>query len=975
MAENKVGSMLQKKPYYLKALNIAKATKSRELDKETYDTLERANTDLWNRIIKDPNGYVMTRDEYNLLKYYSTRYENNTVAKRAIARFWEHYNSHPGDPNSWRSTRGTQRKPTSTGSHSERQRDNSQMIDLYLASSSSADEEKFVEEKKLDRRVSQRDDSSLSVKSRSDTKTEGPSRMSESAPLDEKFATQTSREKEDGELSEKLAMQKLDDKDQEGFHPGGNTIPNQNVMCEMVRATGLPKEIWTDYGAERDPGSEDLRDHRKFELDERANLTDPYPQLRMHHTIRCRRKISEALEKLPASHILGQALLLRPLKDLTTMVTIAEGTIATFGTDLAELLWVIIRSLELAIRDPRREGWYKYSCTETSAKFGQIESLSSEPVSSSQLTDSTTNEPGLTETKRDKHRESHKFGRFVDQHPTSTEGQFKGKGSRKQVPLDQVTLHRCRWMKYRGYPHWYLHSSPTHHSNITSLLDWLATALGDSTAPDKYFDTISLASESRTYSLADSSYSQGCWRQKLRGGNILTANAIRSKSTPTKPTCLQEISADFPDSLILTSAALWSLFDNELEEIPGCRCTLRAPGETYLQCTGTWRKWYLWHFETQSTGGKPPCSSDTCWSTGDLPWDEQQNRMAVSPAMPCILGWKVESRTRPNEPLWTSLTLSGNFKQKEIGTFSLHEIQAQIQLIAPLSVSPQFGGAATFRKTHYRVAQSMDHDSHLASEAMAVATVLIYDESRQVHLLSEGSDIIELLCVNYLRNLGLSDQIDEREVFTHKTSRERLNTWHDSNFQALTGRLITGDRMVRQATKVVSQLFEKIQEMPATSRPCWPLENVLKGGLMTPYKRPSCKTASWEALMEKSRPLILAVGSIHHNLIDADGPFQTTKSRARTNTFRRFVSDAEPAGLIADYPRMDLWLQRVALIQEFRLHRTNARFKLKTNMVRTEPIWEVRRKDETGLFHLPLQGDTCRLCSSGLDTCCVHLIL
>ena len=86
-----------KTPYYLKALNTAKATKSRELDKETYDTLERASTDLWNRIIKNPNNYVMTREEYSLLNYYSTRYENNKIAKDAIARFWDHYKGQP-DP-------------------------------------------------------------------------------------------------------------------------------------------------------------------------------------------------------------------------------------------------------------------------------------------------------------------------------------------------------------------------------------------------------------------------------------------------------------------------------------------------------------------------------------------------------------------------------------------------------------------------------------------------------------------------------------------------------------------------------------------------------------------------------------------------------------------------------------------------------------------------------------------------------------
>ena len=86
-------------------------------------------------------------------------------------------------------------------------------------------------------------------------------------------------------------------------------------------------------------------------------------------------------------------------------------------------------------------------------------------------------------------------------------------------------------------------------------------------------------------------------------------------------------------------------------------------------------------------------------------------------------------------------------------------------IFGPSSVGPDVGGAAIFGNTHYGVAQPIEYDSLLELETAAVATMLLYDEVRQVHLLCEGTDVIELICIQYLRNLDLEPCVVP--VFNH----------------------------------------------------------------------------------------------------------------------------------------------------------------------------------------------------------------
>lgn len=74
-----------------KALEIAKTTDDARISAAVTATLERANTELWQRIQARPGSYIMKKDEFAVINYFQGRYKNNHQAQQAIARFWDQY--------------------------------------------------------------------------------------------------------------------------------------------------------------------------------------------------------------------------------------------------------------------------------------------------------------------------------------------------------------------------------------------------------------------------------------------------------------------------------------------------------------------------------------------------------------------------------------------------------------------------------------------------------------------------------------------------------------------------------------------------------------------------------------------------------------------------------------------------------------------------------------------------------------------
>lgn len=74
-----------------RALEIAKDNQNGQVPSAVTAMLERSNSDIWRRIQAQPATYVMTKDQFAVFNYYRARYDNNSVAQQAVARFWNHY--------------------------------------------------------------------------------------------------------------------------------------------------------------------------------------------------------------------------------------------------------------------------------------------------------------------------------------------------------------------------------------------------------------------------------------------------------------------------------------------------------------------------------------------------------------------------------------------------------------------------------------------------------------------------------------------------------------------------------------------------------------------------------------------------------------------------------------------------------------------------------------------------------------------
>lgn len=70
------------------ALDRARNSSDGRLDAATAQTLESAIQELWANIQKQPDDYVLTRDEFALFNYFRERFRGSSVAQKAVERYW-----------------------------------------------------------------------------------------------------------------------------------------------------------------------------------------------------------------------------------------------------------------------------------------------------------------------------------------------------------------------------------------------------------------------------------------------------------------------------------------------------------------------------------------------------------------------------------------------------------------------------------------------------------------------------------------------------------------------------------------------------------------------------------------------------------------------------------------------------------------------------------------------------------------------
>ncbi|KAI9678147.1 MAG: hypothetical protein M1817_006092 [Caeruleum heppii] len=89
------GSVFANPTSIRQALDLARDTPA--VDAQVGQLLERALTEVWQRVQAQPDSYVFTELEFAVFNYHRARFEGSEVAAAAVDRFWRHYNRrHPG---------------------------------------------------------------------------------------------------------------------------------------------------------------------------------------------------------------------------------------------------------------------------------------------------------------------------------------------------------------------------------------------------------------------------------------------------------------------------------------------------------------------------------------------------------------------------------------------------------------------------------------------------------------------------------------------------------------------------------------------------------------------------------------------------------------------------------------------------------------------------------------------------------------
>lgn len=71
------------------ALEMARDSPDGVQDPEVSGTLESALLQIWDRVLAQPNSYVMTRGEFAVFNFYQHMFLGNELATAARGRFWD----------------------------------------------------------------------------------------------------------------------------------------------------------------------------------------------------------------------------------------------------------------------------------------------------------------------------------------------------------------------------------------------------------------------------------------------------------------------------------------------------------------------------------------------------------------------------------------------------------------------------------------------------------------------------------------------------------------------------------------------------------------------------------------------------------------------------------------------------------------------------------------------------------------------
>ncbi|MCJ1385892.1 hypothetical protein MMC17_009016 [Xylographa soralifera] len=446
-------------------------------------------------------------------------------------------------------------------------------------------------------------------------------------------------------------------------------------------------------------------------------------------------------------------------------------------------------------------------------------------------------------------------------------------------------------------------------ADIRTVLQWLEIIIGRPPAegllqPGKWLTA--LERDDWSLSLIDledevTSSQNSCWRRK-----ILRGRGTKSIWVPTKRSWTR-----------LTAACLWSLFDNSLRRVPCCRCTFISGGGDYLQCKQKSGQWLVWHVLDAT---EKICDGLECQNNVSVFFAATEGGEWLMMTTPCVLDWTAEIRDYAARPIAKCVNISSEMGKRIVAKRQVDSLQAQFSLSAAFPIAPQILGGVTFSKKRYKIANSIDHDSNVAMNIAVAAVVLVFCEKSGIHLIMDGAELLETLCVSLL------DQMDCRDYpscFASGTAKARVQSWRNSTFLTPYLSVVAGSDLVRQASKLVTSLLESTKNISRDNngKPVyWTLESLLQQSQEEPLLPPKHNThVSWHTLASKAPPLILAVGEIdprlvtgsdeHLSWLEQCAPLNTTRKDFEFEWFGKSSKPRGRRGLVTNQPLFERWVR------------------------------------------------------------------
>ena len=76
-------------PSILRALQSARNAEDGSITPEVAAILENAIRAIWQRVLSQPDTYILTQEEFTVFNYFQDRFRGNVIAQRARARYWD----------------------------------------------------------------------------------------------------------------------------------------------------------------------------------------------------------------------------------------------------------------------------------------------------------------------------------------------------------------------------------------------------------------------------------------------------------------------------------------------------------------------------------------------------------------------------------------------------------------------------------------------------------------------------------------------------------------------------------------------------------------------------------------------------------------------------------------------------------------------------------------------------------------------